>query len=702
MSKEVSVQQLEEISVVTIDNPPVNALGVAVRRGLFDAIEQAENSPAVKAILITGAGRAFIGGADIREFGKPPLEPMLGALCNRIEACKKPVIASLNGVALGGGMEIALSAHYRVAVPTARMGLPEVNLGLMPGAGGTQRATRLVGAGTALDMMLTGKQVEPKTLLSLGLIDNSSEQADALQAGLAFAHQVVEKNMGIRPTRDRDDGLRDVAANRAALDAALTEHKHRSKNLFAPFRIIEAVEAALDMPFDDGLALERSLFMQCMDSPQRVGLIHAFFSERAAAKSPETEQTQPRSLNLIGVVGGGTMGVGIATAMLDAGFSVVMLERDEQSLERGTTGIEKIYTRQVAKGRISDADKKVIMEQQLKGSLHYEDLAQADLIIEAVFEDMQVKRSVFEQLDNIAKPGAILATNTSYLDINEIATVTERPGDVIGLHFFSPANIMKLLEIVVADKTLPAVVSTAFHLAKKVRKVGVRAGVCDGFIGNRILANYKQAADHMMEDGASPYDIDLALREFGYPMGPYQVSDLAGGDIGWATRKRKASTRDPNARYVHIADKICERGWFGQKTGRGYYVYEDGSRVGKPSAEVEAIIDEARAAAGVTPRSFSSEQIVQRYLAAMINEAANVVAEKIALRPLDVDVTLLYGYGFPRWRGGPMKYADVVGLDTILADIQTFAKEDPVFWKPSALLVDLVKRGENFESLNKR
>jgi len=700
MPTDVTVQTEEGICVLTIDNPPVNALSAGVRRALFDAIEQAEKDPEITAIVLTGGGRAFIGGADIREFGKPPLEPMLGAVCNRIEACEKPVIAALNGVALGGGMEIALAAHYRVAVNAARMGLPEVNLGLLPGAGGTQRTTRLVGAKVALDMMLTGRQVKPGELLACGLIDEASEQTDAKQAGLTFARQIVENSRGTRPTRNRDEGLLDAVANRAALEEARSQQTQRSKNLFAPFRIIEAVEGALNLPFDEGLVLERSLFVQCMDSPQRSGLIHAFFSERAAAKSPDTAQIQPRELNSIGVIGGGTMGTGITVAMLDAGFPVVMVERDAQSLERGRASVDKIYARQLAKGRINESEKNAIMGSQFKGSTDYTDLAQVDLIVEAVFEDIEVKKTVFTQIDKVAKAGAILATNTSYLDINEIAASISRPDEVVGLHFFSPANIMKLLEIVVADKTQAEVVATSFALAKKLRKVGVRAGVCDGFIGNRILATYRQAADYMLEDGASPYAIDAAMRDFGYPMGPYQVSDLAGGDIGWATRKRKAATRDPNARYVEIADRICERGWFGQKTGRGYYLYENGSRVGTSDPEVEAIIDTARKVAGVTPREFSTEEIVQRYLAAMINEAANVVAEKIALRPLDVDVTLLHGYGFPRWRGGPMKYADDIGLDKILADIQSFAQEDPIFWKPSPLLRDLVERGDTFSSLN--
>jgi len=659
MPTAVTTQTKDGICLLTINNAPVNALSAAVRQGLFDAVEQADSNTDIQCIVLTGGGRTFIGGADIKEFGKPPLEPMLGALCNRIEACTTPVVAAINGVALGGGMEIALSAHYRVAIDSARMGLPEVNLGLMPGAGGTQRTTRLIGAKAALDMMLTARQVKPDKLLALGLIDELSELKDANQAGLLFAQQVIENALPTRPTRHRVEGLHDQVANNSALKEAHSQQIQRAKKLYAPFRIIEAVQGALELPFDEGLAMERTLFMQCMDSPQRRGLIHAFFS-----------------------------------------FPVVMLERDDASLAHGKASIDKVYTRQVAKGRMTETARSNLMQQRFKGSLDYQDLAEADLIIEAVFEDMEVKKAVFAKLDGVAKQGAILATNTSYLDINDIASATSRSEDVIGLHFFSPANIMKLLEIVVADNTSKAVVSTAFLLAKKLGKVGVRAGVCDGFIGNRILATYRQAADYMMIDGASPYAIDVALREFGYPMGPFQVSDLAGGDIGWATRKRKAATRDPQARYVTIADKICERGWFGQKTQRGYYRYTEGSRSGTPDPDVEAIIEQERKAAGITPRTFTSEEIVQRYLAAMINEAAKVVQEKIALRPLDVDVTLLHGYGFPRWRGGPMKYADDQGLDKILADIKTFAREDALFWQPSPLLTQLVECGETFESLN--
>lgn len=694
--------QHEAILVVTIDNPPVNALGVDVRRALVQAIEAAEASPSIAAVLLVGAGRNFIGGADIREFGQPPAAPFLPDVCRRIEACTKPVIAAIHGVALGGGLEVALAAHYRLALADARLGLPEVLLGLLPGAGGTQRTPRLIGARAALDMMLSGRQVGAAEALQLGLVDwvvtDAGDATDPLEAGLAYARELVAAHAPVRRSGDAD-ALADVAAAQAAIDAARSETAKKARGLFSPLKIVDAVQAALDLPLDEGMATERALFMACLDSPQRAGLVHAFFAEREVVKAPETRAARPRPIAAIGIVGGGTMGAGITVAALDAGLPVWMIERDDAALARGRALVEKVYDALVAKGRMTEAAKAATLA-RYQGSTDYAVLAGVDLVIEAVFEDMAVKQAVFAELDRVCKPGAVLATNTSYLDIDQIAASTARPQDVVGLHFFSPANIMKLLEIVVPAKVAPDVVATAFALAKLLRKTPVRAGVCDGFIGNRILAVYRSAADHMLEDGASPYQIDAAVRAFGYPMGPYQMSDLAGGDIGWATRKRRAPTRDPQARYVQIADRLCERGWFGQKTGRGYYLYADGARSGTPDPEVADIVDAERSRAGVTPRSFTDEEIMRRYMAAMINEGANVVHEGIALRPLDVDVTFVHGYGFPRYRGGPMHYADTIGLDRVLADIRSFAEEDPLFWKASPLLVDLVARGKNFASLN--
>ncbi|WP_295857493.1 3-hydroxyacyl-CoA dehydrogenase NAD-binding domain-containing protein [uncultured Xylophilus sp.] len=686
------------VLVVRIDNPPVNALGAAVRQGLIAAIDEAESRADVQAVLIVGAGKAFIGGADIREFGKTPVPPPLPEVCRRIESCAKRVVAAIHGAALGGGLEVALAAHHRVALPGAQLGLPEVNLGLLPGAGGTQRAPRLMGVKPAAELMLSGKPLNAKAALAAGLVDRLVDGTDPVAVGLACVQEWQAAQAPLR--RTRDIAIADQAAALADLDTLAADTAKKSRGLFSPQKIVECVRNAVELPFDEGMQRERAAFMECIASPQRAGLIHAFFAEREVAKVPEAKAAAPRPVASIAVIGGGTMGAGITVSALDAGLPVTMIERDDVSLARGRAHVEKVYDGLVAKGRMT-ADAKAAVMARYSGSTRYDDIAAVDLVIEAVFEDIEVKKAVFRELDRVCKPGAVLATNTSYLDIDAIAAATQRPQDVIGLHFFSPANIMKLLEIVVPAKVSADVVATAFALAKTLKKVPVRAGVCDGFIGNRILAVYKQAADYLMEDGASPYEIDAAVRGFGYPMGPFQVTDLAGGDIGWATRKRRAATRDPQARYVEIADRICERGWFGQKTGRGFYLYPEGARTGQPDPEVLAIVDAERAKKGVVPRSFTSEEIMRRYLAAMVNEGAKVVEEGIALRPLDVDVTFLSGYGFPRFRGGPMHYADTVGLPKILADIREFAQEDPLFWKPAPLLEKLVAEGRDFGSLNR-
>ncbi|MBA4114222.1 MAG: 3-hydroxyacyl-CoA dehydrogenase [Verminephrobacter sp.] len=686
------------VLVVTIDNPPVNALGVAVRQGLQAAVEQAEADAAVQAVLIVGAGKAFIAGADIREFGQPAQPPSLPEVCNRIEACGKLVVAAIHGPALGGGLEVAMAAHYRVALPAAKLGLPEVNLGLLPGAGGTQRAPRLMGVRAAAGLMLGGQHLGAHAAFDAGLVDRVAQGTDPVAAGLQYAEELLAANAPVRRTRDIAIG--DKPAALAELDALAAETAKKTRGLFSPLKIVECVRAAVELPFDEGLARERALFVQCLDSPQRQGLIHAFFAERETAKIPEAKAAQPRAIAQLAVIGGGTMGAGITVSALDAGFTVTMVERDQDSIARGQANVEKVYDGLIAKGRMTPEAKAAVLARYTP-STRYDDIAHVDLVIEAVFEDIEVKKAVFKELDRVCKSGAVLATNTSYLDIDAIAAATSRPQDVIGLHFFSPANIMKLLEIVVPARVSADVVATAFELAKRMKKIPVRAGVCDGFIGNRILAVYKQAADFLLEDGASPYEIDEAVRGFGYPMGPFQVTDLAGGDIGWATRKRRAATRDPKARYVEVADRICERGWFGQKTGRGFYLYANGARTGMPDPEVLAIVDAERAKKGITPRKFTPEEIMRRYMAAMVNEGAKVVEEGIALRPLDVDVTFLSGYGFPRHRGGPMKYADMVGLPQVLADIRAFAQEDPLFWKPAPLLERLVAEGRNFDSLNK-
>ena len=695
----VQTQQQGPVLVVSINNPPVNALGQGVRAGLLAAVEQLEQDAALKAMLIVGQGKAFIAGADIREFGKTPMAPALPDVLNRMETGSKLVVAAIHGPALGGGLEVAMATHFRVALAGAKLGLPEVNLGLLPGAGGTQRSPRLMGVKAATELMLSGQHLSAKAALAAGLVDQLAEGDDPLAAGLAYVNELLAR--GVPPRRTRDLAIADKAAALAELDTIAADSAKKTRGLFSPAKIIECVRAAVELPFEQGIKRERELFVECLNSPQRQGLVHAFFAERETAKIPEAKAAAPRHFAHIAVIGGGTMGAGITVSALDAGLSVVMVERDAESIARGQKNVEKVYDGLIAKGRMTPEAKAATMARYTP-STSYDAIRDVDLVIEAVFEDIDVKKAVFKELDRVCKSGAVLATNTSYLDIDAIAAVTQRPQDVIGLHFFSPANIMKLLEIVVPAKVAPDVVVTAFELARRMKKVPVRAGVCDGFIGNRILAVYREAANYLLEDGASPYDIDAAVRGFGYPMGPFQVSDLAGGDIGWATRKRKAATRDPKARYVEIADRIAERGWFGQKTGRGWYLYPEGARVGQNDPEVLAIVDAERAKKGITPRAFTHEEIMRRYMAAMVNEGAKVLEEGIALRPLDIDVTFLFGYGFPRWRGGPMKWADMQGLDKVLADIQEFAKEDALFWQPAALLQKLVAEGKNFDSLNQR
>ena len=699
MTEPVTLTQNGNVAIISIDNPPVNALGIAVRQGIVANLEAAEADDAVQAIVITGKGRTFPAGADIREFGKPPQEPHLPGICTRIEDSPKLVVAAIHGTALGGGLEVALGCHYRIADPKAKVGLPEVALGILPGAGGTQRLPRITGAGPALEMMTSGAPIKADKALALGVLDRIAE-GDLVEAAVAFAGELLSDGKGPRKTADRTDGLADSAANAAAIEATQNVLAKKARGLFAPFRIVECVEAALTTPIAEGLEIERSKFMECMNTPQREGLIHAFFAERQSAKVPEAARAEPRKLDSLGVVGGGTMGAGITVAALDAGLPVTMVERDADSIARGQANVEKVYDRLVGKGRMSEDQKAAVMA-RYTATTNYADLAEVDMVIEAVFEEIEVKKAVFAELDKVVKQGAVLASNTSYLDIDKIAAATNRPSDVIGLHFFSPANIMKLLEIVIPSNVADDVVATGFALAKRMRKVPVRAGNCDGFIGNRILSVYGAAASYIMEDGASPYEIDEAILDFGYPMGIYAVFDLAGNDIGWANRKAAAPTRDPNKRYVEVADRICEQGWFGQKTGRGFYIYENGSRTGTPDPEVLKILDQERAKKGITPRNFSKEEIKRRYFAAMINEGAKVLEEGIALKPSDIDVTLLYGYGFPRYRGGPMKYADMYGLDKVLADLREFEAEDAMFWKPAQLLVDLVAKGENFDSLNK-
>ena len=694
MTDKITYNRHGDIAVLRIENPPVNALSHDVRTGLMTRMDQAEADTGVRAVLLVGAGRAFIAGADIKEFGKTPLEPHLPDVCNRIEASPLLVVASMHGVSLGGGLEVALSAHYRVAQPSARVGLPEVHLGLLPGAGGTQRLPRVAGVENAIDVITTGRHVKAAEALKMGIID-SIEEGDPEAVGLSYTQSLL----------DRDAPRRAVSELPAPAsidwDAAYDVVLKKGRGQIAPAQAVRAVQASVEMPFAEGLKAERQMFWDLMQTDQRAGMIHAFFSERAVGNLPELKGVEPRPLSAIGVIGGGTMGAGIATAALLSGLDVTLLEMSAEAANAARGRIESNLSGALKRGKISAETHDAMLNRALTLATDYAALKDADLVIEAVFEEMDVKKKVFAELDKVCKPGAILASNTSYLNIDEIAASTSRPADVIGLHFFSPAHVMKLLEVVVADKTAIDVVATGFALGQKMGKISVRAGVCEGFIGNRILSTYRTAADHMILDGASPFQIDKALTDFGFAMGPYAVADLAGLDIGWAMRKRVAKTRDPRERVGEYPDRLCEQGNFGQKTGKGFYIYAAGARAGVPNPEVTEMIAAERAEKGITPKTFTDEEIVRRYMAAMVNEAAKVVGEGIARRPLDVDMTLLFGYGFPRYRGGPLKWADMVGLPQLLADIEAYAKEDDYFWKPAPLLQKLVADGRTFDDLNK-
>ncbi len=694
MTDKIAYTRHDDIAVLRIQNPPVNALSQAVRQGLWDAMDRAEAEEGVKAVVIVGEGRAFIAGADITEFGKPPMEPYLPVLCNRIEASPLLVVASMHGVSLGGGLEVALGAHYRIAQPSAKVGLPEVNLGLIPGAGATQRLPRLTGAEKALELITSGAPIKAEAARDLGIIDRVTE-GDPEAVGLAYAAELLEGGATRRPVSELPPA--DAIDWDATYDAVLA----KGRGQISPATAVRAVQAATELPFEQGLQKERDLFMELMQTDQRQGMIHAFFSERAVSNLPELKGVEPRSLKTIGVIGGGTMGAGIATAALLAGMGVVLIEMKDEAAAAAQERISGNLSGSVKRGKISQDKFDTLTQKALTVSTDYDSLSDVDLVVEAVFENMDVKKEVFAKLDAVCKPGCVLATNTSYLDVNEIADATSRPADVIGLHFFSPAHIMKLLEVVVADKTAQDVVATGFALGKALGKISVRAGVCDGFIGNRILATYRTAADHMVLDGASPYQIDKALVDFGFAMGPFAVADLAGLDIGWMTRKRKAPHRHPDERVPTYIDKLCEEGHFGQKTGEGYYIYAAGKRAGVPNPKIAELIAAEQAERGITPRPFTDEEIVRRYMCAMVNEAAKVVGEGIARRPLDVDMTLLFGYGFPRYWGGPMKWADIQGLPSVLADIKRYAEEDAWFWKPAPLLEKLAAQGRTFDDLNK-
>ena len=690
---------IDEIGLIEISNPPVNAISAAVRIGLLETIEKLSSNEKVKAIVITAPERTFLAGADIKEFGKKVDAPILGKICDKIESLNKIVVASLHGTPLGGGLEVAMSAHYRIAAPNTKVGLPEVLLGILPGAGGTQRLPRLCGVDMALDMMLTGRHVPAKEALSSGIIDEITENNNTLDNGIEYAKKLLKDGFKPRPTSQIQNKISDTKETSEIILKFKDIASKKFKNLFSPHAIIRSVEEGIKLDFADAISNERKLFEECIESSQRQGLIHSFFAERANTKIPELKEGTPIELKKIGIIGGGTMGTGISMAAMNAGFDVIMVEQNDEAIQKAKAKIDSTYDRSVKLNRITTEQKNKTME-MFSATIDFSNLKDRDLIIEAVFENMDVKKEVFMKLNEICSQNCILASNTSYLNVNEIASVVDNPSRVIGLHFFSPANIMKLLEVVVAEKTSKDTVATAFNLAKQMRKVPVRSGVCDGFIGNRILSKYLVGTYHMVEDGASPFHVDKVIRDFGCAMGIFQVIDLAGGDIGWATRKRKAPFRHKDDRYVEIADRVCERGWFGQKTSKGYYLYGEGVEFLTPNPEIEIICNEERKRVGITPKNFSDQEILDRYIAAMVYEGTKILSEQIALKPSDIDVVFTNGYGFPKWRGGPMKYADMIGLDKILKNIQKYSEEDTRFWAPPKLLEDLVKQNKNFDSMN--
>ena len=682
------------VAVVTLNNPPVNGLGHALRSGIVAALDQALADPQVQAIVLTGSARAFSGGADVREFGTPKAgqEPTLPSVIRALDGATKPVVAAIAGVCLGGGLELALGCHYRVALPDASLSLPEVKLGLLPGAGGTQRLPRLIGLEPALNMIVSGQPVPANAFAGTPLV-HALIEGDLVEGAVAFAAQVAARGEPL--PRARDLKVKQPNAD-AFLQFARNTVAAASKPFPAPLQCVEAVAASLK-PFDEGLQTERTLFQALMQTPESRALRHVFQAERAAAKVPGLpEGTVLRPIARVGVIGAGTMGGGITMNFLNAGIPVVLLEMKQEALDRGLATIRKNYENSMKKGKLKPEQ----VEQRMgliTPTLEYAALKDADLIVEAVFEEMGVKEAVFRQLDAVAKPGAILASNTSYLDIDRIATFTRRPQDVIGLHFFSPANVMRLLEIVRGAQTAPDVLATSLQLAKQIKKVAVVSGVCDGFIGNRMLARYGAAAQGLINAGALPQQIDGALQKFGLAMGPFRMGDLAGLDIGWATRKRKAVEAGVAMKPI-VADKLCEAGRFGQKTGAGWYRYEAGNRTPLPDSVTEQLIADYRAAHGITPRKIGDEEIVERCIFALVNEGARILEEGIAARASDIDLVYLNGYGFPLHRGGPMLYADTVGLPQVVRSLRRFAAEPgaDASWQPAPLLVRLAEEGRSF------
>ena len=695
MSDVVTYRLEADIGVIAIDNPPVNALGHAVREGLLAALDQGLADSKARALVIIGAGRTFPAGADIKEFGQTPRSPSLPEVIDRIEAADKLTIAAVHGTALGGGMEVTLGCDYRVATADARMGLPEVNLGLLPGAGGTQRLPRLIGAKAALEMIVEGKPVKAAQLRDAGIVDEIID-GDLEAGALEYARRLADHDAAARPVRQLDvAGVDDdfFTDFRASIEK-------RKRGFLAPFHCIEAVRAAVTRDFDAGMARERELFAELLASPESAAQRHVFFAEREVGKVPGIAKDTPkREIRQVGIIGAGTMGGGIAMNFLSAGIPVTMVEMKQEALDRGVSIIRRNYEATAKKGRITSEQVEKAMA-NLSTTLSYDDLADADLVIEAVFESMKVKKQVFGELDRVAKQGAILATNTSTLDVDEIAASTSRPEDVLGMHFFSPANVMKLLENVRGDKTADDVVATVMDLSKRIGKVGVMVGVCHGFVGNRILHKRQDQAVQLVNEGATPEQVDRVIYDFGMPMGPFAMADLAGLDVGWRIREDIRENDPANAPERNWMDALAEAERWGQKTGAGVFEYVEGDRTPRRSDVAHAEIEAYRAAHGITPRDISDTEILERCLYVMVNEGARILEEGIAARPLDVDIVWIYGYGFPVYRGGLMFWADQVALPPILERIKTFHTDTGAdTWQPAPLLERLVAENKRFADL---
>ena len=695
MSDAVSYSVRDGIAVISMNNPPVNGLGSVLRPGILDGINKAGADPAVKALVIIGSAKAFSGGADIREFNTPKMNvpPSLPEINEAQDACAKPMVAAIGGFALGGGLELALGCHYRVALPKSQLGLPEVKLGLLPGSGGTQRLPRVVGAAQAIQMMTTGNPVPAEKALALGLVDEIV-QGDLLEGAISFAKKLLEQKKG--PRRIRDMTVNVDGEPKAFFEKARAEVGKASRGYPAPLEIVACVEAAAGKPFDEGRKEERARFQALVEGNESKAMRHMFFAERQTTKIPDVpEDTPTRPIKAAAVIGAGTMGGGITMSLVNAGIPVTIIEMQQEALDRGMATIRKNYASTVSKGRLKQEE----MDQRIsliRTSVRLEDAKDADIVIEAVFERMDVKQDIFRKLDSIMKPGAILATNTSTLDVNAIAGVTRRPQDVIGTHFFSPANVMRLLEVVRGAKTAKDVLATTLKLGKQIKKVPVVSGVCDGFIGNRMVEKYGQQSLFLIDEGCSPQQVDAAAFKWGMAMGPLAMGDMAGLDIGWEIRKRRYVER-PNFIYSKVGDRIAELGRYGQKTGKGWYRYELPNRTPIPDPEVERIISEYRKEKNIKTRAISDAEIVERLIYALVNEAATILEEGIALRASDIDMVYLTGYGFPPYRGGPMFYADTVGLPKVLSAIEGFQKGYMgEVWKPAPLLVKLAKEGRRF------